>query len=109
VSLFLLGGAVLVFMTFMRYSLPALGWFVFAPFLVLLHESGSRKRHLAVLAALVVGFLAAVSKMVTPEISWAPVPMFAVSPHPRRAQTESRTGRAERQASGLGPRQRLQL
>ncbi|HYL56477.1 MAG TPA: nitrilase-related carbon-nitrogen hydrolase [Gemmatimonadales bacterium] len=66
-------------MTFMRYSLAELGWVVFAPFLAFLNERGTIRRHIALLAALVVAFVAAVSKMVTHEISWAPpVPMFAV-------------------------------
>jgi len=76
-ALLLVGGG-LVFMTFMRYSLPQLGWVVFAPLLVVLHERGTLGRHLAVLATLLVAFLAAVSKMATAEIPWAPVPMFAI-------------------------------
>ena len=77
--LLLVGGSALIFMTLMRYSLPVLGWVVFAPFLVFLHQRSNGRRHLAVLAALVVAFLAALSKMATPEIHWAPpVPMFAV-------------------------------
>jgi apolipoprotein N-acyltransferase len=75
---FLLVGAGLVFMTFMRFSLAELGWVTFAPFLVVLHERGTLGRHLAVLATLVVAFLAAVSKMATVEIPWVPVPMFAI-------------------------------
>ena len=61
-------GCILIFMTFMRYSLPELGWVAFAPFLVYLHRQGSWRRHLAVLATLVVAFVAAVSKMATSEI-----------------------------------------
>jgi apolipoprotein N-acyltransferase len=74
----LLVGAGLVFMTFMRYSLAELGWVVFTPFLVCLHERATIGRHIAVLATLLIGFLVTVSKMVTPEIPWAPVPGFAV-------------------------------
>ena len=78
-GLLLVGGSVLIFMTFMRYSIAEFGWVVFAPFIVLLHDRGTRGRHLAVLAALGVSFLAAVSKMATTEIPWAPpVPMFAI-------------------------------
>lgn len=78
-ALLLVGGGILIFMTFMRYSLAACGWVAFAPLLAFLHEQGTRRRHLALFAALVVAFLAAVSKMATHEIHWAPpVPMFAV-------------------------------
>ena len=76
--LLLLGG-VLVFMAFMRFSLPELGWVAFAPFLAYLQVEGTLRRHLAVFGALVVAFLVTVSKMATSEIPWAPpVPMFAV-------------------------------
>jgi apolipoprotein N-acyltransferase len=74
----LLVGGSLIFMTFMRYSLPELGWVAFAPFLICLHERSTIGRHLWVLTTLLVAFLAAVSKMVTAEISWAPVPAFAI-------------------------------
>ena len=78
-ALLLLSGSVFMFMTFMRYSIAALGWVAFAPFLAFLHERGTRRRHLALLAALVLAFLATISKMATQEIPWAPpVPMFAV-------------------------------
>lgn len=77
-AVLLAGGAVLVFMTFMRYSLAELGWVVFAPFLVFLHERGTFRRELALLATLVFAFVVTVSKMATAEIPWAPVPMFAV-------------------------------
>ena len=71
-------GSALVFMTFMRYSLPAFGWVVFAPFLIFLHERGTLKQHLTLFGVLVVTFIATVSKMVTSEIGLAPVPMFAI-------------------------------
>jgi apolipoprotein N-acyltransferase len=74
----LAAGAVLVFMTFMRYSLAQLGWVVFAPFLLFLQERGTLRRHLALLGVLVVAFILTVSKMATAEIPWVPVPMFAV-------------------------------
>ena len=74
----LLVGSVLVFFTFMRLSLPELGWIVFAPYLVFLHERGSRGRHVALLGTLVVAFVGTVSKMATNEIPWTPVPMFAI-------------------------------
>jgi len=66
-------------MSFMRYSLPELGWVAFAPLLVCLYERATLGRHLAVLSTLVVAFLAAISKMATAEMPWAPpVPMFAI-------------------------------
>jgi apolipoprotein N-acyltransferase len=74
----LLAGAVLVFLTFIKYGLAELGWVVFAPWLAFLHQRGALKQHLALLAALIVAWLAATSKMATSEIPWAPVPMFAV-------------------------------
>jgi apolipoprotein N-acyltransferase len=77
-ALLLVAGGILVVMTFMRYSLAELGWVVFAPFLALLHERGTLRRHLTLLATLVVAFLLAVSKMATAEIPWVPVPMFAI-------------------------------
>lgn len=51
-ALLLAGGAVLVFMTFMRYGLAELGWVAFAPFLVFLHEHGTSRRQLTLLATL---------------------------------------------------------
>jgi apolipoprotein N-acyltransferase len=76
---YLLVGSVLIFMTFMRYSLPEVAWVAFAPFLVVLHASGSARRHVALLAVLTIAFIVTVSKMATPEIPWAPpVPMFAI-------------------------------
>ena len=74
----LLAGSVLVFMTFMRFSLPELAWVAFAPFLIILHQRGTIGRHLAVLGTLLVALLLTVSKMATAEIPWAPVPMFAI-------------------------------
>ena len=69
----------LIAFTFMRYSVPALAWVPFAPFLLVLNERGSLGRHLAVLGALVIAMLIAVSKMATAGISWMPtVPMFAI-------------------------------
>jgi len=71
-------GSVLTFMTFMRDALAPLGWLVFAPFLVFLHEKGSLRRHLVLLATLVVAFIVTVAKMNTWEIPWGPVPFFAL-------------------------------
>src|SRR5262245_3792535 len=71
-------GAAFVFMSFLRGSLAELGWIAFAPFLVFAHERPTRRRHFALLGALAVGFLAALNKMATGEISWVPVPMFAI-------------------------------
>lgn len=84
-TLLLAAGVALIFVTFMRYSLPVLGWIVFAPFLAFLHERATRRDHLVVFATVVVGFVAAISKVATEEIHWAPpVPMFAV---PMRSRT----------------------
>lgn len=77
-SVLLFAGGCLVFVTFMRYSLAQVAWVAFAPFLAYLYADGSLRRHLALLAALLIAFLAAVSKMATHEIPWVPVPMFAV-------------------------------
>jgi apolipoprotein N-acyltransferase len=74
----LVGGSVFILLTFMRYSLAALGWVAFAPYLVFLQSPGTLRRHLVLLATLVAAFVAAVSKMATAEIPWLPVPMFAV-------------------------------
>lgn len=77
--LLLIAGVVLIAFTFMRYSVPAIAWVAFAPFLLVLNERGTVGRHLGVLAALVIAMLIAVSKMATAGISWMPtVPMFAV-------------------------------
>ena len=77
--LLLVGGAVLIAFTFMRYSVPEIAWVAFAPFLLVLHERGTLGRHFAVLGALVIAVLIAVSKMATAEIPWMPtVPMFAI-------------------------------
>jgi len=76
--LLLFVGAGLIFMTFMRFSLPEVAWVAFAPFLIFLHERGRIKPHLAVFATLLVALVLTVSKMATEEIPWAPVPGFAV-------------------------------
>jgi apolipoprotein N-acyltransferase len=77
--LLLVGGVALIAFTFMRYSVPAIAWVAFAPFLLVLEERGTLGRHLAVLVALVIAMLIAVSKMATAGISWMPtIPMFAV-------------------------------
>lgn len=77
-TVLLLAGSVLLFMTIMRFSLPEVAWVAFAPFLIILHARGTVSRHLAVLGTLLVVFLVTVSKMVTAEIPWTPVPMFAI-------------------------------
>jgi len=77
--LLLVGGVALIAFTFMRYSVPAIAWVAFAPFLLVLNERGTLGRHLGVLIALVIAMLIAVSKMATAGISWMPtIPMFAV-------------------------------
>jgi hypothetical protein len=55
-------------MTFMRYSFAELGWVAFAPLLAFLHERATLGRHLALLATLLVAFIAAVSKIATADI-----------------------------------------
>lgn len=77
-ALYLAVGSALVFLTFMRYGLAELGWVVFAPFLVFLHARTSARKHVVLLATLLVAWLAAVTKMATSEISWIPVPMYAI-------------------------------
>jgi apolipoprotein N-acyltransferase len=72
-----LGGA-LVVLTFMRFGVAELGWIVFAPFLAYIQGRSTWRAHLALLAALVISFLLAVSKIATAEIPWAPVPAFAL-------------------------------
>jgi len=76
--LLLLGGGALIFLSFMRFAVAELAWVAFAPFLVFLHERGTLKRHLVLLATVVVTWLLTVSKMATAEIPWTPVPLFAV-------------------------------
>ncbi|HXI21182.1 MAG TPA: hypothetical protein VNH46_08860, partial [Gemmatimonadales bacterium] len=77
-ALLLAVGSLLVFLTFMRYSLAPLAWVAFAPFLVFLHRRPTVRGHLLLLGVLMVAFVVTVSKMVTAEIPWIPVPMFAV-------------------------------
>jgi apolipoprotein N-acyltransferase len=76
--LLLVLGGVFTFLAFMRFSLAAFGWVACAPFLAYLYEDGSIRRHLKLLGALFLAFLVTVSKMATPEISWLPVPFFAI-------------------------------
>lgn len=75
----LLTGSVLIFLTFMRYGVPALGWVVFVPLLVFAGECSTPKRHLALLGTLLVAFTLAVGKMATAEIPWAPVQLGALT------------------------------
>ena len=77
-ALLLIAGSALVFLTFMRFGLAPLGWVVFAPFLVFLHEESTLKRHLTLVATLMAAWLLAVSKMATGEIPWVAVPMYAI-------------------------------
>ncbi len=74
----LISGSVLIMVTFMRFSLEELGWIVYAPLLVFIYERSTVKQHLALFGTLVIAYLLTVSKMVTSEIPWAPVPMFAI-------------------------------
>jgi apolipoprotein N-acyltransferase len=74
----LVAGSILIFFTFMRFGIGELGWVVYAPFLVFIHERTKFKQHLLLFAILVIAFILTVSKMATSEIPWAPVPMFAI-------------------------------
>src|SRR5262245_24289316 len=74
----LAGGALLIFLTFMRFGLAELAWIAFAPFLIVLHARPTVRQHLGVWLALTIGWLAAIAKMATAEISWVPVPLFAI-------------------------------
>ena len=74
----LVSGAVLTFFAFMRFGIGELGWIVFAPLLVFVIRHASAKRHMTLLATLLLAWLATVSKIVTSEIPWAPAPMYAV-------------------------------
>ncbi len=77
-ALTLVGGGALIFLAFMRFGVAELGWVAFAPLLAFIYERGTFRRHLVLLATLVVAYTAAVSKIATWEIPWAPVPMFAI-------------------------------
>ncbi len=70
-------GSLFIFFSFMRFSIGELGWVTFAPLLAYLHQRGSLKQHLVLLATLVIAYILTVSKMATSEIPWAVVPMFA--------------------------------
>jgi apolipoprotein N-acyltransferase len=74
----LITGSVLILFTFMRFSISELGWVVYAPLLVFIYERSSLKHHLALLATITIAYLLTISKMVTSEIPWTPVPMFAI-------------------------------
>ncbi|MEI2696020.1 MAG: nitrilase-related carbon-nitrogen hydrolase [Saprospiraceae bacterium] len=74
----LVAGSILIFFTFMRFGIGELGWVVYAPLLVFIFERPKLKQYLALFATLVVAYILTVSKMVTSEIPWAPVPMFAI-------------------------------
>lgn len=74
----LLGGALLIFLSFMRFGIGELGWIAYAPLLVFLHRRGSLKAHLALLGVLLVAMHLTIAKMVTSELSFAAVPMFAI-------------------------------
>lgn len=74
----LVAGAVLVWLAFMRFGIGELGWVAWAPLLVFVHQRGSLKAHLALLGVLLVAMHFVIAKMVTSELSYAVVPMFAV-------------------------------
>jgi apolipoprotein N-acyltransferase len=74
----LIAGGLLIFFTFMKYGIGELGWIVYAPLLVYIHQRNTLKQHLVLFATLVVAYVLTVSKIVTSEIPWTPVPMFAI-------------------------------
>jgi apolipoprotein N-acyltransferase len=77
-ALLLAGGGALLWLALMRFGIAELGWIAFAPMLVALHQSGSPRRHLAVLGVLLVATNLAVAKIATSEIPLASVPLYAV-------------------------------
>lgn len=74
----LIAGSILIIVAFIRFGIGALGWVVFAPMLVYVHERTKRKQNLTLLITLIVAYILAVSKMVTSEIPWIPAPMYAI-------------------------------
>ncbi len=77
-ALLLAGGGALIFLSFLRFGVPELGWLAFTPMLVLLHLRGTFLNHIALLAALIISMLLTVAKIATGEIPWLIVPMFAM-------------------------------
>lgn len=71
-------GSALIILTFMRFGIGELGWVVYAPFLVFIFEQTKLKKHLLLFVTLVIAYIITVSKIVTYEIPWTPVPMFAI-------------------------------
>ena len=71
-------GSILIVLTFIRFGIGELGWVVFAPMLVFVHERSKPKQLLSLFISLVIAYIFAVSKMVTSEIPWAPAPMYAI-------------------------------
>lgn len=77
--LFLLGlGSILIFLTFMRYGISELGWVVYTPMLVYAQERSSRKQHLVLLVTLLVAWLFTLAKIITDDIPWIAMFMFAI-------------------------------
>lgn len=74
----LLAGSILIVLTFIRFGIGELGWIVFAPMLVFIHERSKTKQKFTLFITLVIAYILAVSKMVTSEIPWAPAPMYAI-------------------------------
>jgi len=74
----LLAGSILIILTFIRFGIGELGWVVFAPMLVFIHECSKTKQKFTLFITLVIAYILAVSKMVTSEIPWAPAPMYAI-------------------------------
>lgn len=75
--LFALGG-LLICLSMLRFSVQPFAWIAYAPLLVALHRHGGRRRHLALLAVLVVAFHLAVGKIITAPLSFVFTPLFAL-------------------------------
>ena len=97
---FALGG-LLIFLSTVRFSVQPFAWVAYAPLLVPIYRRGGRRRHLVLLAVLVVAFHLAVAKIVTAPLSFIFVPLFAVPFALVAWITVSASGAAYRR---LGPR-----
>lgn len=74
----LIAGAVLLSVTSMRFSIPALAWIAGAPLLAALYQEGGWRRSLWILATVTVATNIAMAKIVTPPITWPMMLMFAI-------------------------------
>lgn len=74
---FLIGG-IGVALTSMRYSIQPLAWIAYAPLLAPLFIEGGKKRHLWLLAIVLIAIHVVVAKIVTPPVTYIMLPMFAL-------------------------------